>query len=216
MAITILLADDHKIFRESLRILLERQGDFQIVGEAADGEQAVTFADQFQPNVVVLDLAMPGLNGLDALRLIKDQHPGILIVVLSAHVDENFVVRAFQTGADAYVFKEQSVADLVQAVRAVLSGEHYVSPQLGGMPGDVSLTQGAGPPQTPKLPCDALTVRERQVLDLTAQGLTNARIGEQLNISARTVETHRAHLMLKLGLKSRLELTRYAQEQQSG
>jgi two-component system, NarL family, response regulator NreC len=213
MAISILLADDHKIFRESLRILLERHEDFQIIGEAANGQQAVNFTNRLQPNVVVLDLSMPGLSGSEVIQQIKDRHPNIRIVVLSAHEEENFVASAFQFGADAYVFKEQSVADLVQAVRSVLSGEHYVSPYLHVTSGDAHLAPGDQPPQLTKVSYDALTVRERQVLDLTAQGYTNGQIGERLGISARTVETHRAHLMLKLGLKSRLELTRYAQDQ---
>jgi len=216
MAITILLADDHKIFRESLRILLERHADFEIVGEAADGQQAVSLTDRLQPRVVVLDLAMPSLNGLDAIRQIKDRHPMVLVVVLSAHEEENFVASALQFGADAYVFKEQSVADLVGAVRAVVAGERYISSHLAARPPHAGPLPGAEPAQTPLVPYDALTLRERQVLSLTAQGLTNAEIGEQLSISARTVETHRAHLMLKLGLKSRLELTRYAQARQLG
>ena len=216
MAISILLADDHNIFRESLRILLERHADFQIVGEAGDGQQTVSLVDRFQPNVVVLDLAMPGLSGLEVIRRIKERHPATLVVVLSAHEEEESVVGAFQFGANAYVFKEQSVADLVQAVRTVVAGEHYVSPYLSARATEAGETPGAEPLQTVKVTSDALTLRERQVLGLTAQGYTNAEIGEQLNISARTVETHRAHLMLKLGLKSRVELTRYAQEQLLG
>jgi two-component system response regulator NreC len=137
-------------------------------------------------------------------------------VVLSAHEEENFVASAFQFGADAYVFKEQSVADLVLAVRSVLSGERYISPYLRAVSGEARLTPSGAPSQLTKASYDALTVRERQVLDLTAQGYTNGEIGERLGISARTVETHRAHLMLKLGLKSRLELTRYAQDQLLG
>jgi len=216
MAITILLADDHKIFRESLRILLERHEDFRIVDEAADGRQAVNLTGRWQPDVVVLDLAMPGLNGLDVIRQIKERHPLVRVVVLSAYEEEGFVTRAFQFGADAYVFKEQSVADLVQAVRSAVAGQLYVSRPQGAAARGGSLELGGGPSQAPLVPYDALTLRERQVLSLTAQGLTNAEIGEQLNISARTVETHRAHLMLKLGFKTRLELTRYAQERQSG
>jgi len=216
MAITILLADDHKIFRESLRILLERSADFEIVDEAADGRQAVSLAEHWRPDVVVLDLAMPGLNGLDAIRHIKERNPLVRVVVLSAHEEEDFVARAFQFGADAYVFKEQSVADLVKAVRSAVAGERYVSrPPAATRMGD-SREPGPEPSQGPLVPYDALTLRERQVLSLTAQGLTNAEIGEQLNISARTVETHRAHLMLKLGLKTRVELTRYVQARQSG
>ncbi len=216
MAITILLADDHKIFRESLRILLERHEDFRIVGEAADGRQAVELTDRWQPEVIVLDLAMPGLNGVDVIRQIKQRHPLIRVVVLSAHVEEGFVTLAFQCGADAYVFKEQSVADLVQAVRSAVAGERYVSQFQAAAVHARSFELGGVPRQAPLVPYEALTLRERQVLNLTAQGFTNAEIGEQLNISARTVETHRAHLMLKLGFKTRLELTRYVQERQSG
>ena len=212
MTISILLADDHKIFRESLRLLLERQEDFYIVGEAANGQQAVILAERLQPDVIVLDLTMPGLDGLEAIRLIKSRHPTMLMVILSAHDEEIFVTDAFRFGASAYVFKEQSAAELVQAVRAAVAGERYISPRRAANAALQSVN--AAPPSA--LPNDALTVRERQVLKLTAQGLTNAQIGEQLSISARTVETHRAHLMLKLGLKSRQDLTRYAEERQLG
>jgi DNA-binding NarL/FixJ family response regulator len=214
MPITILLADDHAIFRESLRILLERRQEYQIVGEAANGRQAVELADRLQPTIIVLDLAMPGLGGLEALRDIRSRHPQALIIVLSAHEEEATVADAFRLGANAFVAKEQSIADLVEAVRAVLAGERYLSSQLARMADGARSDNDARPPAAGEFPYALLTWREQQVLSLSAQGFTNAEIGERLTISARTVETHRAHLMLKLGLKSRLDLTRSAHERQ--
>jgi two-component system, NarL family, response regulator NreC len=217
MPTSILLADDHKIFRESLRLLLERISDFRVTGEAANGLEAVQQVERLLPNIVVLDMSMPGLNGLDALRQIRQIHPDGRIVVLSSYDDEGYVVNALRQGAAAYVLKEQSAADLVQAIRTVLAGGRYLSPALSESAIDVYLN--AIPESTPEPPQDAydtLTIRERQVLGLTAKGLTNSEIGQQLAISARTVETHRAHLMLKLGLRSRFELVRFAQQRQSG
>jgi two-component system response regulator NreC len=216
MPTTILLADDHKIFRESLRLLLERNSDFRVTGEAANGLEAVQEVERQLPDVVVLDMSMPGLNGLDALREIKKTHPACSIVVLSSYDDEGYVVNALRQGAAAYVLKEQSAADLVQAVRTVLAGGRYLSPALSEEAVEDYLSEiPESTPEPPQDPYDTLTIRERQVLGFTAKGLTNAEIGQQLSISARTVETHRAHLMLKLGLRSRPELVRYAQQRQN-
>ena len=216
MPTSILLADDHKIFRESLRLLLERNGDFRVKGEAANGLEAVREVERQRPDVVVLDMSMPGLNGLDALRQIKKAHPECSVVVLSSYDDEGYVVNALRQGAAAYVLKEQSAADLVQAVRTVLAGGRYLSPALSEAAIEDYLSEiPEATPEPPQDPYDTLTIRERQVLGFTAKGLTNAEIGQQLSISGRTVETHRAHLMLKLGLRSRPELIRYAQQRQN-
>ncbi len=214
MTISILLADDHKIFRESLRLLLGQQADFQIVGEAANGVEAVAKAEQLRPGVVILDVAMPDLNGLEALRQIKQRRPETCVVVLSSYNDEGYVVDALSHGAAAYVLKEQSGADLVLAIKAAVAGYRYLSPPLSERALEIYLSigqrQGAA---APGLSQDTLTKREKQILALTDQGLTNAEIGQKLGVSVRAIETHRAHLMLKLGLRSRTELMQYAQAQ---
>jgi two-component system, NarL family, response regulator NreC len=217
MPTSILLADDHKIFRESLRLLLERRSDFQVIGEAADGEEAVQQVERLRPDVVVLDMAMPGLNGLEVIRQVKQRQPDSCVVVLSSYDDEGYVVNAIRHGAAAYVLKEQSAADLVEAVRTAIAGGRYLSPSLSEKAIVAYLDKVPEYlPQPPQDPYDTLTVRERQVLELTADGLTNAEIGNRLDISTRTVETHRAHLMLKLGTRSRAELARYTHQLKNG
>lgn len=216
MSISILLADDHKIFRESLRLLLERQSDFQVIGEAANGQEAIAQVQQLQPEVIVLDMSMPSLNGLEAIRQIKQLQPASCIVVLSSYDDDGYVVNALRHGAAAYVLKEQSAADLVTAVKTAVTGERYLSPAIPQRVIDSYLNKKPEAiPEPPQDPYDTLTLRERQVLELTAEGLTNIDIGQRLDISARTVETHRAHLMLKLGIRSKLELTNYIQQRKS-
>ena len=216
MPTSILLADDHKIFRESLRLLLERRSDFQVIGEAADGHEALMQVERLRPDVVVLDMAMPGLNGLEVIRQVKQSHPDSCIVVLSSYNDDGYVVNALRHGAAAYVLKEQSAADLVEAVRTAIAGGRYLSPSLSEKTILAYLDQVQDySPQPPQDPYDSLTMRERQVLKLTAKGLTNMEIGERLDISTRTVETHRAHLMLKLGIRSRTELSRYTEQRKN-
>lgn len=213
MAITILLADDHKIFRESLRLLLSQQSDFRVVAEASNGAEALTQIEQVQPNVVVLDVAMPRLNGLDALRQIRQRFANVHVVVLSSYNDEGYVIDALSHGAAAYVLKDQSGVDLVLAVRAAVAGYRYLSPPLSERALEISASAnpGAGRPRDfSQVRDDCLTKRERQILGMIAEGLANADIGRQLGISARTVETHRAHLMLKLGLHTHSELSQFA------
>lgn len=219
MPISILLADDHKIFRESLRLLLGQQPDFQVVGEAANGVEAVAQVEKLQPTVAVLDVAMPTLNGLDALRQIRQRCPKTCIVVLSSFNDEGYVVDALCHGAAAYVLKDQSAHDLVLAIRAAVGGYRYLSPPLSERNLEIylSVTRCQGDTAAaPTPPAPLLTKREKQILALTEQGLNTSEIGQQLGISARTVETHRAHLMLKLGLRSRTELAQYSHLQKDG
>ena len=218
MTISLLLADDHKIFRESLKLLLSQQADIEIVGEAANGLEALSQLAHTRPDVLVLDVAMPKLNGLDALRQIRQQCPQVRIVILSSYNDEGYVVDALSHGASAYVLKDQSVVDLVLAVRAAVAGYRYLSPPLSERGLEIYLsarqreTQPLDPSQVPE---NLLTKREQQILTLVSQGRSNDEIGRELSISARTVETHRAHMMLKLGMHTRAELTQFAHQRET-
>jgi len=218
MAITILLADDHKIFRESLRLLLSRQSDFQVVAEASNGVEAIAEVERVRPNVAVLDVAMPRLNGLEALRQIRRRFADVRVVVLSAYNDEGYVIDALSHGATAYVLKDQGAADLVLAVRAAMAGYRYLSPPLSERALEVcgGANQHDGQPrESLQVPVGAFTKREKLILAMIAEGMANAEIGQRLGISGRTVETHRAHLMLKLGLHTRAELSLFARQQKA-
>ncbi len=204
---TIVLADDHHIVRQGLRVLLEGQPDFQLVGEAGDGLEAVQLTERLKPDVLIIDLMMPSLNGLEATRQLGQRSPHTRVVILSMHANEAYVLEALRNGAAGYVLKDSSAADLVQAVREVVTGRRYLSSPLSERAiaayiqkaSDVALD-----------PYEMLTNREREVLHLAAEGYTNAEIADQLSISPRTAETHRANLMHKLGLRTHTDLIRYA------
>ena len=204
----IVLADDHHVVRQGLRILLESVMMCTIVGEAADGREAVAVVDRLKPDVLVVDMLMPDLNGLEVIRRI--QHDGNIrtrIVVLSMYADEGYVREALRAGAHAYVLKEARADELIQAVREAAAGRHYLSPPLSER-AIRSYVQQVGGPSLEAY--DALSLRERDVLHLSAQGLTTPQIAERLTISSRTVESHRASMMRKLGLQSQTDLLRYA------
>jgi len=206
--IRILLADDHQVVREGFRALLEAEPDFEIVAETGDGLEAVRFAEHHKPHVLVVDLMMPGLNGLEVARQITQRLPRTHIVVLSMHANEAYVLEALKNGACAYVLKDASAAELVRAVREANSGRRYLSPPLSE-PAINNYIQRTRNSDSLDL-YDTLTNREREVLHLAAEGHTNAEIAGRLFISPRTVETHRANVMHKLGLRSQTELVRYA------
>jgi two-component system, NarL family, response regulator NreC len=206
--IRILLADDHQIVREGFRALLQAESDFEIAAETGDGLDAVRLAEHHKPNVLVVDLMMPGLNGLEVARQITQRLPRTRIVVLSMHANEAYVLEALKNGASAYVLKDASAADLVRAVREANAGRRYLSPPLSE-PAIDSYIQRARTSDSLDL-YDTLTNREREVLQLAAEGHTNAEIAARLFISPRTVETHRSNVMHKLGLRSQTELVRYA------
>ena len=206
--IRILLADDHQIVREGFRALLEAEPDFEIVAETGDGLEAVRLAEHQKPHVLVVDLMMPGLNGLEVARQISQRVPMTHVVVLSMHANEAYVLEALKNGACAYVLKDASAAELVRAVREANVGHRYLSPPLSE-PAINSYIQRARNSDSLDL-YDTLTNREREVLQLGAEGNTNAEIAGRLFISPRTVETHRANVMHKLGLRSQTELVRYA------
>ncbi|HZY87141.1 MAG TPA: response regulator transcription factor [Gemmataceae bacterium] len=207
MTWTLLLADDHQMVRQGLRALLARETDLRLVGEAAEGLEAVRLAERLRPDVLVLDLMMPGLNGLDVARQVARRAPETRVVILSMHAHEAYVLEALLAGAAGYVLKESSSDELVKAIRAVTAGQHYLSPPLSEEAlGVYSRKTGSLPPD----PYHTLTAREREVLQLTAEGHSGADIAERLYISPRTVETHRANLMRKLKVRNQKELIRYA------
>jgi two-component system, NarL family, response regulator NreC len=206
--VTLLLADDHRVVREGFRALLETEPGFRIVGEAGDGLEAVRLAEKLKPNVVIMDLMMPGLNGLEVIRQISQRSSRTRIVVLSMHSNEGYVLTALRNGASAYVLKDSSSADLMRAVREALEGRRYLSPPLSQPAIDAYIERiQKGEPFDPY---ESLSNREREVLQLGAEGHTNAEIAARLFISSRTVETHRANAMHKLGLRSQTDLIRYA------
>jgi len=206
----IVLADDHQVVREGFRALLQAQPDFEIVAETGDGLEAVRLVEKQNPHILVVDLMMPGLNGLEVARQVTQRSPRTRIVVLSMHANEAYVLEALKNGACAYVLKDASAAELVRAVREALAGRRYLSPPLSE-PAIDSYIQRARTSASLDL-YDTLTNREREVLQLAAEGHTNAEVATRLFISPRTVETHRANVMHKLGLRSQTELVRYALE----
>ena len=206
--IRILLADDHTVIRLGLKLLLERQADFVVVGEAEDGRKAIQLAESLLPDVIVMDVAMPNLNGIEATRQITTALPKVAVVVLSMHSDESYVMRALKAGAKGYLLKDSAEADLIQAIRTVVTGKSYFSAAVSKMLLEdyVQNLRQRGIEDS----YDLLTPREREVLQLAAEGKSNKESAALLNLSAYTVETHRTNLMQKLGLHSVPELILYA------
>jgi DNA-binding NarL/FixJ family response regulator len=206
--VRILLADDHTVMRNGLRLLLERQPHLQVVGEAADGRQAVALSETLNPDVVVMDIAMPNLNGIEAARQIVNRNPRTAIAILSMHSDESYVIRALKAGARAYLLKDSAEADLLAAVRALTDGKSFFSPAISKILVEDYMRQleSRGAEDTYEL----LTNREREILQLLAEGRTNKEVANMLNLSLYTVETHRAHILQKLNLHSVPELILYA------
>ncbi|MBI3362993.1 MAG: response regulator transcription factor [Chloroflexi bacterium] len=215
--IRVLLADDHAVLRAGLKALLATQPDLEPVGEAGDGAEAVRLAESLQPDVLLLDVTMPGNDGFAALRAVRQRVPGVRVLLLTMHENETLLREALRLGASGYVLKKAAESELLTAIRAVARGEAFVDPAmtkamiegyLGTEPQISNLKS-----QTPKgTQTDGLTAREVEVLKLTAEGYTNKEIAEKLVISVKTVETHKAHIAEKLGLKSRVEWLRYARE----
>ena len=207
MTIAVVLADDHPLVRRGIRTVFEAEPDLAVVGEAEDGLQALRLAERLRPNVLVLDVVMPGLNGLDALPALAQRCPETRVVMLSMYGDEAYVQRALCGGASAYVLKGCEPELLVLAVREAAAGRHYLCPPLSERAIEAYLESARSAPPDPH---QALTPREREVLQLAAEGHTGAEIGRRLSISPRTVEMHRANLMHKLGLRTQADLIRYA------
>jgi two-component system response regulator NreC len=204
---TFVLADDHQLVREGLRLLLEGQPGFSVVGETSDGLEVAELVTRLKPDVLVVDLVMPGLGGLDVAREVSRRAPRTRIVILSMHSSDAFVVQALRSGVSAYVLKDSPGAELVLAIRQVLSGRRYLSPPLSENAIEAYVKRAEGAEVDIY---ETLTTREREVLHLAAEGLGNPAIGERLGISPRTAETHRTHVMQKLGLRNRTDLIVYA------
>lgn len=211
-ATRILLADDHAILRAGLKLLLDAQPDLDVVGEASNGARALALAEDVQPDLILLDLTMPGLGGLEVLRTIKDVSPGSRVLVLTMHDDESYLRQALALGAAGYVLKKAVDSELLNAIRAVMRGEVYVHSALMEKLLNLEATDqtSATPPENGSNPWDALSKREADVLRLVALGYTNAEIANQLALSVKTVETYRARGMEKLGLSTRAQLVRDA------
>jgi DNA-binding NarL/FixJ family response regulator len=206
MSITVVIADDHLVVRRGLRALLESEADISVVAEAADGREALEKVEEWDPDVLVLDLVMPAVPGLEVLRQLERRAARTRVVILSMHSGEAYVVEALRAGAKAYVVKDASASELVDAVHHAAANRQFLSSPLSESRLQAYQTRAKASPD----PYDALTTREREVLQLAAQGLTNPEIGKKLTISRRTAETHRANLLRKLGLKGQKDLIRYA------
>ena len=220
----VLLADDHRIVREGLRSLLEAQDDMHVVGEADNGRMALEMAAEHEPDVVVMDVAMPQLNGIEATRRLMNDQPDTKVVALSMHSDRRYVAEALKAGATAYLLKDGAFDELVTAIRAVIADKVYLSPRVAGvvvddyvrrLPGDRGADgdasgRGAGSGHDPANAFQKLTAREREVLQLMAEGYATKEIATRLHVSVKTVETHRRQLMEKLQLYSVAEVTKYA------
>lgn len=207
MNVTLLLADDHHVVRQGLRALLQTEPDFRVIGEASDGLEVADLVERMKPTVLVVDLMMPGLNGLEVTRQVSKRSPQTRVLILSMHSDEAYVLQALRNGAAGYVLKDSSAADLVHGVREVAAGRRYLSPPLSDRAIEI---YGQSATDATLDIYETLTTREREVLHLAAEGRSNVEIGDRLSISPRTVETHRAHLMRKLGLQGQTDLVRYA------
>jgi DNA-binding NarL/FixJ family response regulator len=211
--IRVLLADDHDILREGLKALLSMQGDMIIVGEAYTGREAVELAERLKPDVVLLDVSMPELDGLEACRRIRAHHSQVQVLILTMHEREDYLRQALEAGAAGYLVKRTAAAELRLAVRAVARGDTFLSPSMARALVQHYLSlreEGAAPGASAADPYESLSGREREVLKLVAEGCTNQDIADQLVLSVKTVQAHRARLMEKLGLRDVTHLVRYA------
>jgi DNA-binding NarL/FixJ family response regulator len=206
--IRVLLADDHTLMRRGLRLIVEQQPDLVVAGEAEDGRQAVALSASLKPDVAVLDIGMPNLNGIEAAKQITDGESGAAVVILSMHADETYILRALKAGARGYLLKDSAEADLVRAIQSVAEGKSFFSPVVSKvlLEDYVKKLQRTGSEDS----YDLLTPREREILQLVAEGKSNKEVANLLHLSVYTVETHRANIMEKLKLKSVPELILYA------
>jgi DNA-binding NarL/FixJ family response regulator len=207
MKIRVLLADDHKIVRNGLRTLLESQPDLEVVGEAEDGRTTVQMARKLLPDIVIMDIAMPDLNGIEATREITRNLPKVRVITLSMHSEKRFVGEMLKAGACGYLLKDCAFEELITAIRSVYHHKTYLSPMIGDLIVNHFVRTAE---RTEPTVFYQLSQREREVLQLLAEGKTTKEIGDQLCVSIKTVETHRSHIMSKLDLRSVAELTKYA------
>ncbi|MHB8068437.1 MAG: response regulator [Desulfobaccales bacterium] len=205
MPIKIILADDHKIVRQGLRTMLEKEPDIEVMGEADDGRMAVRLARELSPQVVIMDVGMPDLNGIEATRQVLGECPGVKVIALSMHSDRRFVMNMLKAGASGYLLKDSAFEELATAIRMVLTNKIYLSTEIANVVIKDYL-QGGGDESV----FSVLSPREREVLQLMAEGRSSRQIADHLNISIKTVETHRMQIMHKLQIFSVAELTKYA------
>lgn len=208
MPTRVLLADDHEILLGGLRSLLEREPGIEVVAEARDGLEAVALAHESRPDLAVMDVSMPGLNGIEATRRITSKQPRTRVLCLSSHADPVMVEAMLEAGAAGYLLKDNAVDELLRAIRVVAAGETYLSPRIAGGVVQGLLRGGSG--TAPASPVAQLTEREREVLQLVAEGHSNKQIAERLQVSAKTVGTHREHVMQKLDIHTVAGLTKFA------
>ena len=207
MSIRVLLSDDHRILREGLRSLLEKEPDIELVGEAEDGRSTLELASRLKPQVVVMDISMPDLNGIDATRKLLEKLPSVKVLALSMHTDQRFIEGMLRAGATGYLPKDCASEELVRAIRTVLSNQTYLSPSIADVVRRDYLSQRRGADISVSRD---LTEREREVLQLMAEGKNTKEIASRLQLSVKTIETFRQHIMQKLDLHSLAELTKYA------
>jgi DNA-binding NarL/FixJ family response regulator len=205
MTISVFLVDDHRVLRDGLRILLESQNDIEVIGEAEDGKKAVQSIARLKPDVAVMDITMPELNGIDAAQTIHETLPEIGIIILSIHSDLEHIFRALQAGAQGYLLKESAGSEVISAVRAVYLGRRYLSPSVRDTVMEAHLQD-----HQVHSPLDLLSMREREVLQLTVEGHSSAAIAEKLELSPKTIDTYRSRLMGKLSVRDLPELVRFA------
>jgi len=207
MSIRVLLADDHKIFRDGLRTLIEKEAGMEVIAEAENGRKAVKLAEKLSPNVIIMDVSMPDLNGIEATRKIIAGTSNVKVIALSMHSDRRFVLGMLEAGASAYLLKDCAFAELVNAIRQVAAGNTYLSPKIADVVVKGYLNKVSDSSLTTRT---ILTSREREILQLLAEGLSAKEIAAHLNLSIKTIETHRRNIMEKLEIHTIAELTKYA------
>ncbi len=208
MPIKIIIVDDHGLFRAGLHALLANKPDIEVIGEAADGDTAVHLVSEFQPDLVLMDVSMPRLNGIEATRRIKERYPETFVLALTVHEDESMLREMIRAGASGYIVKRAVESELINAIQAVMQGNLYVHPAMTR----VLFNEISPSPKPPQVNDETLTPREIVVLKLLVRGYTNRQIAQELNISPRTVEGHRSSLVGKLGFHSRVDLINYAEK----
>ncbi|HEY8530753.1 MAG TPA: response regulator transcription factor [Limnochorda sp.] len=205
--IRVLIVDDQQMIREGISLILKSHPDIEVVGEAANGREALAKVEETQPDVVLMDISMPELNGIDATAMVKRRFPKVKVLTLTVHDAEGYILQLLRAGASGYIVKKAAGDELVEAIRAVHRGDYYLHPTVTRQVIEEYMRQIREGTRGPE---DLLTARERQIVQLAAEGYKNREIAERLNISLKTVETHRANIMQKLNISDRVELVRYA------
>ena len=211
--IRVVVADDHAVLRSGLKLLLDAQMDIEVVGEASDGAEAINKTAELKPDVLLLDITMPNIGGIDALRTIKKKTPSVSILILTMHENEGYLIEALKAGASGYILKKVADNELISAIKAVYSGEVFIPTSLTKSVVKEMVSGGVSREETGDNDQEQLSPRELEVLTLVAQGYTNQQMADRLYLSVKTVETYKARVMEKLNLNSRVELVRFALQQ---